>query len=72
MIKTHSISEYIQMNQLRKSLYWRMADGKCEFLHHETGIWFDETMYNKMYPKYEYEPFNPKGENINKKIFQGL
>lgn len=72
MIKTHSISEYIQKNQERNSCHWRIADGKQMFRHHITGLWFESKDFNKLYPKYEYEEYNPKGENINKTIFKGL
>ena len=72
MIKTHSIAEFVKKNQERSSIHWRIADGKQLFCHHISGIWFEGKDFNRMYPKYEYEPFNPKGENINKKIFQGI
>jgi hypothetical protein len=72
MIKTHSISEMIQKNQERKNIHWMIADGEKMYRHNESGLWFHADTFNEVYPKYEYEPFNPKGENINKKIFKGL
>jgi hypothetical protein len=72
MMKTHSIAEFIQRNQERKNAHWRIADGEMMFLHEQSGLWFHGDTFNEVYPKYEYEPFNPKGENIKKKIFKGL
>jgi hypothetical protein len=71
MIKTHNIGEMIRKNQERKNAHW-IADGEMSFYHPQSGLWFHADTFNEVYPKYEYEPFNPKGENINKKIFKGL
>lgn len=62
LIKTHSISEFIQKNQERKSVRWRMSDGFLAFFHDEH--WWAEEFFDSFYPIYIYEKYNPKGELI--------
>lgn len=62
LIKTHSISEFIQKNQERKNVRWSMSDGHLSFLHDEH--WWPEEFFDSFYPIYIYEKYNPKGELI--------
>lgn len=61
---THSIKEYFELNQLRKNTHWRLVDGKWMFEHF--GQWYDNNMFDEIYPQYDYKPFNDKGENPGK------
>ena len=70
--KTHSIADYIRLNQIRKNIYWRIADNQAFFQDHETGIWFEGELFDDMYPKYEYLPYNPKGQNVNSNVYENL
>ena len=61
---THSISEYIDKNQLRKNIHARIINGKYEYKH--DGGWVSHAEYQKLYPAYEYRKFNEKGVNVDK------
>jgi hypothetical protein len=63
-MKTNSLTDYINLNQARRNVYWTCKDGKLYFKHKDR--WIEEVKFNKHYPKYEYEKFNDKGNLIGK------
>lgn len=65
MIVTHSIAEYIEKNERRKNVCWRIHDGKW-FFEMFPGFWQHEQSFDRFFPKYEYEKFNDKGLNPDK------
>lgn len=65
MIITHSITEYIEKNERRKNVHWRIQGGKW-FFQLFPGFWQHEQSFDKYFPKYKYERFNHKGLNQDK------
>ncbi len=62
---THSISEYIEKNERRKNVRWRIHGGKW-FFELFPGFWQHEISFDRFFPKYDYEKFNHKGLNQDK------
>ena len=62
---THSITEYIKGNQLRKNAKWLIRDGEWLF-EMQDGIWGSQELFDEFYPVYEYVKFNDKGVNQDK------
>lgn len=65
MKTTHSISEYIKGNQLRKNARWLIRDDEWLF-EMQDGIWASQNIFDEFYPSYEYIKFNDKGTNPDK------
>jgi hypothetical protein len=65
MIVTHSIHEYIEKNERRRNVRWRIQDGKS-FFELFPGFWQHGQSFEKFFPKYEYVRFNDKGLNPDK------
>ena len=65
MKTTHSITEYIEKNERRKNVRWRIYDGKW-FFEMFPGFWQHEQSFDRFFPKYEFERFNSKGLNSDK------
>lgn len=65
MITTNSIVEYIDKNQIRKNVRWRIQDGKW-FFEMFPGFWQHEQSFDRFFPKYEYVHSNGKGSNPDK------
>jgi len=65
MIVTHSIVEYIEKNEIRKNVRWRIQGGKW-FFEMFPGFWQHEQSFDRFFPKYEFERFNSKGLNPDK------
>lgn len=65
MIVTNSIVEYIDKNNNRRNVRWRIQAGKW-FFEMFPGFWQHEQSFDSFYPKYEYVPFNDKGSNPDK------
>ena len=65
MKTTNSIHEYIDKNQTRKNVRWRIQDGKW-FFELFPGFWQHEQSFDRFFPKYEYVKFNGKGLNPDK------
>ena len=61
---THSISEYIQGNEKRKNVHWVIKDGVAFF--ELDGFLHPEKDFDYFYPKFQYKPFNEKGESPGK------
>jgi hypothetical protein len=62
---THSISEYIQGNLIRKNVRWLLKDGQWQF-EMQPGVWASAELFDEFYPSYEYVKFNDKGSNPDK------
>lgn len=65
MKTTHSITEYIEKNEIRKNVRWRIQGGKW-FFEMFPGFWQHEQSFDRFFPKYEFERFNDKGLNPDK------
>ena len=65
MITTNSIVEYIDKNQIRKNVRWRIQGGKW-FFEMFPGFWQHEQSFDRFFPKYEFARFNDKGSNPDK------
>ena len=65
MIVTHSIVEYIEKNERRRNVRWRIQGGKW-FFEIFPGIWQHEQSFDRFFPKYEFARFNDKGLNPDK------
>ena len=55
---THSVSEYIQKNLMRKNAHWALKDDKW-FFEVFPGVWAHQESFDEFYPKYEYKA-NPR------------
>jgi len=64
MKTTHKISEYINRNSERKNAHWKITGESKMFMH--DGMWYDESVFDKILSLYEYVKFNNKGENPDK------
>ena len=64
MKTTHKISEYINRNAERKNAHWTIKGESKMFMH--DGMWYDESVFDKILCLYEYVKFNPKGDNPDK------
>ena len=64
MKQTNSISEYINRNAERKNAHWKITGESKMFMH--DGMWYDESVFDKILSLYEYVKFNDKGENPDK------
>ena len=64
MLKTNSLTDYINLNHARKNVHWTCKGGKLFFKHQDR--WLEESKFNKYYPEYCYEKFNEKGNLIGK------
>jgi hypothetical protein len=64
MRTTHNIGEYIRKNEERKNVHWRIKDGIAYF--EMDGFFHPQEEFDYFYPKYQYKPFNEKGESPGK------
>jgi hypothetical protein len=62
---THSIQEYIDKNETRKNVRWRIHGGKW-FFELFPGFWQHEHSFDRFFPKYDFSRFNDKGSNPDK------
>lgn len=65
MKTTNSIVEYIENNQRRRNIRWRIYGGRC-FFELFPGCWQHEHLFDSFFPQYEYVRFNDKGSNPDK------
>ncbi len=56
MITTHSIKEYIEKNNVRKMVRWKIHDGKW-FFELFPGFWQHEQSFDRFFPQYEYNNY---------------
>jgi len=66
MITTNSIKEYIEKNNVRKMVRWRLHDGKW-FFELFPGFWQHEQSFDRFFPQYEYKKNpneNPDGTYV--------
>jgi hypothetical protein len=65
IISTYSIDEYIEKNQKRSLVHWKIEDGVQSFMHNDR--WYNEKEFDMIYPAYEFRRFNEKGVNPDKR-----
>jgi hypothetical protein len=64
-MKTDSFKKLLLENQKRQLVHWRIKGGNQMF--EVNGLWYDQTFFNQMFPKWEYCKYLTKGENADKK-----
>ena len=64
-MKTDSIKKLVEKNQKRQLVRWRIKGGNQMF--ELNGYWYDQSFFNKMFPKWEYCKYLTKGNNPDSK-----
>lgn len=60
-MKTDKIGVMLKKNQDRLNLHWKVTPKGNLFEH--KGLWYDESFFEQMFPKYELCKYLSKGEN---------
>ena len=60
-MKTDKIKKLLEENQKRQLVRWKIK-GENQ-LFEVNGLWYDQTFFNQMFPKWEYCKYLSKGDN---------